>query len=255
MLNFLDCFLRDTCVRPLTARFLLQSYVMQRLCVKWSSSVTESFSVTNGVKQGGVLSPLLFAIYMDELLTRIKAAGVGCRIGNTFTGALAYADDLLLLAPTRHALQHMLSICERFSADANVKFNPEKSSLLIFGEQPTAAFTLTLNGKTIPRVTTDKHLGNMFGPGTADQKISVTTAVNDMYARTNLLMALFGNCTSAVKYSLFKSFCVVAYGSQLWDLSSRVTELFYVAWRKCVRRILDLPRTTHCQLLPLICQD
>lgn len=66
----------------------------------------------------------------------------------------------------------------------------------------------------------DKHLGNVFCLGIADQNIYVSAAVNDMYARTNLLMALFGNCTSAVKYTLFKSFCVsyVSYVSlcHLW---------------------------------------
>ena len=58
------------------------------------------FNVRNGVKQGGVLSPLLFAIYTDSLLKRLEDSGVGCHMGGHFTGTLAYADDITLLSPS-----------------------------------------------------------------------------------------------------------------------------------------------------------
>ena len=43
----------------------------------------------NGVKQGGVPSPILFAVYTDGLLERLKNTGVGCHISSRFVGALA----------------------------------------------------------------------------------------------------------------------------------------------------------------------
>ncbi len=52
------------------------------------------FGVVNGVKQGGVLSPLLFAVYIDGLLIRLEETGVGCHMGIRFIGALAFANDL-----------------------------------------------------------------------------------------------------------------------------------------------------------------
>ncbi len=238
---------------PTLARYLLLSYLSQKLCVKWDGFATDSFHVTNGVKQGGVLSPILFAIYIDELLLRLREAGVGCHIGDTFMGAFGYADDIQLLAPTRKAMKIMLSICEQFSLEYQVMFNPDKSSLLIFGDTGYTCSPFVLNGKIIPRVTTDKHLGNMFGPGLRDQH--VTMAVNDLYARTNTLLSMFGKCHYAVKYKLFKSFCMAAYGSQLWDWSCQAVDRFFTAWRKCVRSILGLPRTTHCALLHLLCDD
>ncbi len=59
--------------------------------------MSEAFAVSDGVKQGGVLSPVLFTVYVDELLQRLKACGMGCYIGNTFWGSFGYADDIILL--------------------------------------------------------------------------------------------------------------------------------------------------------------
>ena len=50
------------------------------------------------MKQGGVISPVLFCIYIDDLLKRLSASGVGCCLGSNFVGALAYADDIVLVA-------------------------------------------------------------------------------------------------------------------------------------------------------------
>ena len=58
-----------------------------------------------------------------------------------------------------------------------------------------------------------------------------------------------------VAYSLFKCFCMPLYGSQTWDLSSTAINSFFISWRKSIRRLLKLPRQTHCALLHLICDD
>jgi hypothetical protein len=60
---------------------------------------SEFFFVKNGVKQGGILSPSLFSIYTKEMLENLRKTGLGCHIGITFVGALAYADDIIILAP------------------------------------------------------------------------------------------------------------------------------------------------------------
>ena len=60
---------------PLTVRLLLNMYTKQKLQVKWNNHLTQKFDVTNGVRQGGVLSPLLFSVYVDELLEKLKKQG------------------------------------------------------------------------------------------------------------------------------------------------------------------------------------
>ena len=85
--------------------------------------------MSNGVRQGGVLSPILFSLYLDELLLRLSSSNVGCYWGHHFAGALAYADDVVLLAPCASALRIMLTICESFASSCGLCFNPLKTQL------------------------------------------------------------------------------------------------------------------------------
>jgi hypothetical protein len=70
-----------------------------------------------------------------------------------------------------------------------------------------------------------------------------------------MIMALFKSTTHSTRYKLFKSFCMSVYGSQLWNFESDVCERFYVTWRKCVRRLLNLPYRTHRRHVHMICKD
>ena len=100
--------------------------------MKWGNTVSSEFPITNGVKQGGVLSPIPFVIYTDGLLKRLEETGVGCHMGSSFTGAFAYADDITLLAPCKSALPILVSVCEKYASEFYMLFNGSKSKLLIF---------------------------------------------------------------------------------------------------------------------------
>ena len=104
---------------------------------------------------------MLFTLYIDQLLLRLRNTGVGCHIGNVFTGGLGYADDILLIAPTVYSLRSMLKMCDSFGFEFNVSFNPDKYQLLNFtksGEQGIAG--ITHNNVFIKVTTVCKHLGH-----------------------------------------------------------------------------------------------
>ena len=86
----------------------------------------------NGVKQGrGVLSHVLFCLYIDDLLVTFFKSGVGCFIGKNCVGALAYADDIVLVAPTASALRKLLSIFGDYASEYCISFNAAKSKCVI----------------------------------------------------------------------------------------------------------------------------
>ena len=67
-------------------------------CVKWHNVWSRWFRLSCGIRQGGVLSPYLFAIYIDNLVERVQAYSYGCYLRNICISIILYADDVLLLA-------------------------------------------------------------------------------------------------------------------------------------------------------------
>ena len=57
-------------LNPYIIRFLLNMYTQQFIKVKWNGAYSETFNVTNGVRQGGIISPLLFTMYIDDLICK-----------------------------------------------------------------------------------------------------------------------------------------------------------------------------------------
>ena len=86
-------------VCPLVRRLLCNIYSHSEMHVQWNSTQSTTFLLHNGVKQGRVLSPILFSMYIDSLLEKLKDSGLGCHVGRTFAGAFAYADDIALVSP------------------------------------------------------------------------------------------------------------------------------------------------------------
>jgi hypothetical protein len=88
------------------------------------------FSVSNGVRQGSILSPFLFSVYyVDGLLLELSKSGVGCFWG---AGVFCYADDIVLLTPCASALRIMLDICNSFATKRKLEFNANKTQLICF---------------------------------------------------------------------------------------------------------------------------
>ena len=118
-------------IPAIVVRVLIFSYEKQTAFVKWGNVKSEMFTISNGTKQGAVLSPPFFALYLDDLIKELRSLSLGCHVGGTWRGATGYADDLILLAPTRSAMAKMLEVCERYANDHNITFstdvNPTKS--------------------------------------------------------------------------------------------------------------------------------
>ena len=88
--------------------------------VQWNSAQSTPFSLNNGVKREGVFSPILFYIYIDRLLQKLKDSGLGCHVGHTFAGAFGYADDLGPVSPSLSGLRQMIQICEQYAMEYSI---------------------------------------------------------------------------------------------------------------------------------------
>ena len=246
--------LSDRNMCPIVLRLLMNMYINQSFQVKWNNIISSQSHVSNGVKQGGCLSPTLFSVYLNELIETLRKNNIGCRYGSEYMGVFCYADDLSLLCPSFTGIKEMLKTCEDYAMKHNILFNAKKSQMLTFDHKSRILVKPILkmkNGEEIPYVTECNHLGNILS-SISDIPI-VDHAVNDIYKRTNCLLADFSFTDSKTLSRLFNTYCTNIYGSPLWKhFDRKLLEPFYIAWRKCIRRVWKIPFTSHNVLLPYI---
>ena len=233
-------------------RLLIDMYTRQKVRASWNGKMSYSFNTTNGVRQGGVLSPILFAVYIDVLLVKLEKSGYGCHVGHEYFGVLGSADDLSLLAPTIHSLRKMLSICEKFGIDYDVVYNATKTVCIHFNGKPSYGddpHDIYLNGSRLNWVKTIKHLGNIVSWNLSEQA-EIKAKMCDFIGRTNSVIANFKGVNRYIVSSIFRSQCFHLYGCQAWDLDSKYIKEFDVTWRKSVRKLWYLPNTARSKILP-----
>ena len=241
----------DRGLNPYIIRFLINMYTQQNIRVKWNGVFSEPFNVTNGVRQGGIVSPLLFTLYVDGLICKLKKAGIGCYIGRYFYGILGFADDIILLCPSLDGLRKMIKICEDFAEDHSILFNGSKSKLLVF-EKYDGSVNIEVNHENVPVCDNAVHLGIELNSKYEDKYEYVNIGTGKFNNQVNYFHATFKSCYSMVKQKLFMQYCGSLYGAQLWPLWHKNMINFYTQWRKALRRIWGLPSRTHCIFLPLI---
>ena len=242
---------RNVC--PRIIKLLLYMYVNQKCYVKWANELSEPFSVANGVKQGAVISPLLFSIYIDSLFKELKQLGLGCHVGPTFAGAFGYADDVALNAPSLYALKKRISLCESYAERYHITFNPIKSKLICYNIDPCTLGPICLNKQPISIVDNDKHLGNYISNDIHDRNI--VSSVCDLYQRSNSTISDFNACNSDTLDRLHSSFSMHMYGCELWNLSSSYIDKYIIAWRKIKRRIWKIPINSHKHIVHNLSSD
>merc|ERR1712215_301777 len=142
-------------------RTIIYWYETQTMCVKWGNVTSRSFGVSNGVRQGGILSPLFFNVYVDDLSAQLNKLNMWCISKDMITNHLMYADDLVLISPSTAGLQKLLNICQRFDIEHDMIFNPQKSAVMFF--KPSDAINLNnpvfvLNSKLISIMDEYKYL-------------------------------------------------------------------------------------------------
>ena len=228
-------------------------YILNNACVKYGKKLSDDFHILNGVKQGSILGSILFSIYLDPLLQLIKNSGVGCYVGAMPVNILAYADDLLLLAPTLFGLKKLISLCEDYGSEYGVSFNPDKSFMMIFSNSlvfDDKNVNIIMNGKTIKICDRGKHLGLNIGSREVDNFYVLDDTIRDMKVKTNAICSNFNSLNSMSRAHIFRSQCYSLYGCQLWNLESRGVSSMEICWRKCCRSILGLAPRTHNVLIP-----
>ena len=190
---------------------------------------------------------------MNNLFLLLRRSKAGCLIDDFYAGVFGYADDLLLLCPSRDGLQKMLDIAEKYACDHKIAFstdvNPTKSKTkgIIFSnhELESLPVPVQLNGNHLPWVNSGKYLGNKM-TGIQDGYQKDTSEKRAQFIGRNIeLNQEFHFAHPVLKSRINQIYNSSFYGSMLWNLRGEKTKQLINSWSVSVREMWDLPRSTH----------
>ena len=199
-------------------RILRFWYSEQVMYISWNGFVSSGFLTRNGVRQGGILSPGLFNIYVNFISERLNDVDVGCYLNSVGINHLVYADDLSLISPSLSGLRKLISVCETAGDYLSIKFNAEKTVCMRFGPsqyRDIPFFPVSLRGDRLQFVDQVKYLGHIISSDLSDSS-DMERAKRAIYARGNSLVRKFITCSEEVKISLFRSYMTPIYCCHLW---------------------------------------
>jgi len=244
-------------VPGLVVRIIMDTYKRQMMYCSWRGKYSHYFTATNGVRQGAIFSSYCFNIYIDTLLQKLEQSEIGCWVGHKYLGALAYADDVILLCPSIRGLQKMLRICEEFSSQYSLSFNTSKTVCINFTyKQATEPHmhNIMLWNRPLEWKESVKHLGAVLRYDLSDQA-DISDRRNQLFYGSNLIRAKFSVAPSWVQSLLFCAFNTHFYGCTAWDLNSKDIDSFITAWNRCIRCIWRLPPMTHTKIVHQLTLD
>ena len=142
-------------------------YDKVKSCVRGKDSLTNIFPCSRGVRQGCLLSPVLFALYLNDLNRHIRASSQGVMVDDIPVHSLLYADDLVLIARDRKDLQSQLNALDKFSKSLKMDVNMDKTRVMIIQKQKSRAKstknkTWKIGDKEVNECVSYKYLGVML---------------------------------------------------------------------------------------------
>lgn len=237
-------------------RILQYWYTNQTMQTRWGSSLSTPFHVTNGVRQGGILSPVLFNVYMDELSSNLKQCKTGCMVGDKVINHLIYADDLVIMSPYSAGLQQLLNVCSSYGLLFDIKFNHKKSVILIVRtkeDQKQNFPSFFLSNSSLDVVCKVRYLGHIITDDLCDDD-DIQRQCRKLYAQANMLARRFHMCTDDVKVNLFRAYCTPFYTAHLWcKYHTAKLKKLQVAYNDAFRILLQFPRWTSASTLFVNC--
>ena len=164
----------------------------QNMYIRWNGILSPGFKISNRVLQGSILSPDLFSLYMNDLSDNVRNIKTGCVVSKTITNHLMYTDDIVLFSPSASGLQHLLNECNRFGLSHDVKFNSEKSKIMIFTQSQYkdvnfGTFIVDVDGGNVEVVDSYKYLGHWISCDMLDH-LDISRQIRQIYAQANTLV-------------------------------------------------------------------
>jgi hypothetical protein len=237
----------NSTVSPIIVNILKNMYEKQFVHVNFKGADGEEWLLGNGVRQGGVISPLLFNYYINDILNEIADLSVGCKLNMIRHNIQGYADDLTLLAPSASGLQLLVDRLSAMLSDLCLTLNTDKSVFMIFTQKnirnENLIPKLKLNGINLIIVNSYKYLGVIVTSNSSNGE-DIKRAESSFLRQFYLIFRKFHSVDQNVLSYLFQSHCMSFYGCELWhDLSGSISyfKSLSINYHKSIKKIMSRP--------------
>ena len=212
--------------------------------------VSEAFCTGDGLRQGGGLSPLLFIIYMNDIIEicekKSKKFHVGYRnLQSIQISSGAFADDLIILAGSKNDLQTNINSWHETMKTYDMIINKKKTKVMIIGDE-NETLNIHIDNDKIEQVKTYKYLGvEIAHDGKYDTEIN--SRINSFMKVYNLIKNDFLNnryISNGTKMRVFQSICrpILTFGCESWVLEPQQKSRIQAAEMTYLRRVKKITR-------------
>ena len=221
--------------------------VNQTAYVSYGDYHSDIHVIGNGVRQGGINSPLLFNFYLSFMMDDICKSKIGCQLALKSYSAIAYADDITLLAPSQSALQELLNMIARHLDCLDLKINALKTKIMVLDCRKTLGqrnlYKFYVNGSVLEVVENIKYLGVILNADGCYKK-DIERVTKSFLRQSFACMHKFSNFPTHIRLFMFRTYCMSFYGSELWTDSrgcSLALSSLKISFHKSVKRLQNLP--------------
>ncbi len=242
-------------------RLIRNLYLNQVVRIRIEGENSEPGIIGRGVRQGCPLSPLLFNIYIEELIREaLEKIDEGVKVGGQLVKALRFADDQAMVASNQEGLQRMMNILTEVSLEYGMKINTKKTKVMRISRTEREKVKIQIDGKEIEQVTEFCYLGSVITSDARCQKeVRRRIALGkEAFNRRKELMRR--GLSKELKKQMVKTliWSVVLYASETWTLRKedikRLEAFEMWIWRR-MEGISWMERKTNEEVLRIVGEE
>lgn len=228
-------------------RVIENLYWNQRAAVKLpNGSMTETFDVERGVRQGCILSPLLFNIYMEQAFLPLPELDLGIKVNGAYVNNIRYADDTVLIADSQSSLQRLVDVVADESLRIGLRLNISKTKFMVVSRDHSAVVRvepLTVGDVCLERVQSYKYLGALVNEKW-DPEVEIRSRIEQARSAFVRMKALLCNkhLKFDIRYRAVKCYVwsVLLYGAETWTLKAASINRLEAFEMWCLRRMFRI---------------
>jgi len=228
---------------PDLERKLIKSlYWNQYAVIRTKDGKSRKICIRRGVRQGCIISPILFNLYSEYMMQEIHEKRKGIEIGGRIYNNLRYADDAVVMTDNEADLQDLVSTVNDVCKDYGMAMNVKKTKTMVINKSRDTQCSVMVDGNILEQVSQYKYLGSWVtedGRCDLDVKTRIGMAKDAFWKHKQLLK---GNINLQVKKRILQCyvFPVVKYSCESWTLNKDLSRRINALEQWCYRRLLKI---------------